>query len=221
MIKRLLPFVLLVLLPVARPLPAAEVFDHPVEMDSPPVAVTEVIDGLQSVPVVRAHFTERRFMQSLTRPLTSKGILVFARGEGLYRQVIQPVKQTQFVGPEGMVVERYPDGDVNRMDLSGRSSGRFVGLTFDLFAGRVGDLESSMRFFFRDRGDSWTLGIKPGPEMQQFVKQLTMTGAGRRIDRMTMVHASGDTTVTTFSRITISDTLTKKQKAVFRSLNGE
>lgn len=203
-----------------QPVPAS-VFDHPVPADSPPEALKTVIDGLQSVPVVEADFTEIRRIQSLTRPLKSSGTMLFARGEGLYRKVNRPVPQEQFVGSEGLVVERYPDGEVNRMDLSGRSEGQFVVLSFDLFAGDFRKLESAAKLYFTERADSWIIGVKPEESMEAFLRQLTMSGSDRKITKMTMVHAGGDTTVTQFNNTTISDTLTSDQKAAFRELKRE
>lgn len=217
---RSIPFVFLVLFLVAYPVGAEDLFDRSVSLDSPPEELRRVIDRLRSVPVVRSSFEEVRHLESLTHPLRSTGIMVFAREKGLYRRLTGPIRQEQFVGPEGLVVERYPDGEVNRMDLSGRSEGRFVSLTFDLFAGHLGNLDSTMDVYFRGQPDSWTMGIKPNGE-SNFFKRLKLGGRDRKIERMKMVHSSGDTTVTRFKESTIQQSLNTEQRATFRSLKGE
>jgi outer membrane lipoprotein-sorting protein len=197
------------------------VFQYPVSVENPSETFTTVVNNLQSVEAFRARFTQTRKIQPLTRPLTSGGTMVFARDTGLYRHVTSPVEKKQFVSPDGTVVERLSGGEQRSMNLSGRPAGKLVTLTFNLFSGNIRNRPSAMSIYFRGSPSEWVLGLRPKKELSQFLREVSLTGHQRTIERMMMVHSNGDTTVTTFQTMTIVEELSSSERAIFRSFRRD
>lgn len=197
-----------------------------------PVGVTAesdtVPDVLQSMDdegtVMRSSFSETRTIEALSRPVTSSGWVLYDRNRGLLRIVEKPFRKVQYIGDDGLVIERSGDGDVKRLHLDRMSGGKeYLGTLLSLFKGDLSDLDETYRLTSIDEpGSGWGIRLKPrGSDNDSIFESLEIRGDTAGVRSVEIFHGTGNRIKTTYGRRENRDTLTERELALFESLTGE
>jgi outer membrane lipoprotein-sorting protein len=161
----------------------------------------ELMQVLSDVPSSRARFIETRQSALLKKPLVLSGRLVYRRPDRLEKHVLTPFEESITV--EGTRVSITRQGaEAGRM-FALPASGPAQALIESLRATLAGDLPALERHFAiavsGTRGD-WTMSLTPrDPALGAVVLRVEFAGKGNRIQRIEVLEAGGDRSVTTIS----------------------
>jgi len=152
---------------------------------------------LASAQRVDARFVETRHSTLLTTPLVTRGTLRYERPGRLEKHVAVPYDERIVLEGGQVTIDNPSRGPKTVLSVAGAPA--IAGLVESIRATRAGDLEALERFYKVDVGGArgeWWLRLRPHErELAQFVKAVTVQGAGARIARIEVDEASGDRTV--------------------------
>lgn len=168
------------------------------------------LDGLLSrfaaLPGLEARFTEEKTMDLLAVPVRSEGRIWFASDpDRLIRRVTSPDPSAALI--EGGTLRMRAGERVEEIDIAGNPVLR--GFVDSFRAVLAGDRAALERFYEAELsargdagGDAWELRLRPRtPQLQRFLRGITMRGRGVVIEEMVMVEVNGDRTRTVFSDV--------------------
>lgn len=177
-----------------------------------------VLAEFAKVDALRAHFREEKHMALLAQPLHSEGTLHYAKPRLLVRHTERPHPSTVLLRGDMLSF-----GDDKHQESLALSSQPALGVLVDTFVSVLaGDLtaltraadvssESTPHGGFRIRV------IPKDPKVKRLVRAMTFEGQGARLSRMELLDANGDTTITTFSGVTVHKPGTPAEQArIFR-----
>lgn len=153
----------------------------------------QLMHSLAQVRSARGHFTERKTMHLLKRPIITSGTLTYRAPDRITKITLSPVPQRFSL-----------KGD--QVTISGRGKKRHVfslgdypqigGLVEGIRATLAGNLPTLRHYYhvrLVGRPMHWTLVLRPkGLHLTDFVKQVRITGAGNRIRIVDTLETNGD-----------------------------
>ena len=148
--RPLLPGLLLILWTTVLP---AQAVGQQVTLDT-------VKEQLDRNPVLRASFQQEKTMQALSRPLLSRGRLIFAAERGVFWHIEEPVSLEMLITPDA-VVERRDDGSTRRTDMAANPLFHVLARAFLYDDPLWPDSDSSMRGWGLGWGDGGPSGSRP------------------------------------------------------------
>jgi outer membrane lipoprotein-sorting protein len=161
----------------------------------------ELMQVLSDVPSARAHFIETRHSAMLKKPLVLTGRLVYRRPDRLEKHVQAPFEESITIEGTRVSITR-PGADPTRV-FTLPASGAAQALIESLRATLAGDLPALERHFAINvsgtRGD-WTMSLTPrDAALGAVVLRVDFAGKGNRLQRIEVLEAGGDRSVTTIS----------------------
>lgn len=161
----------------------------------------ELMQVLSAVPSSRARFIETRNSAMLTKPLMLTGRLVYRRPDRLEKHVLTPFQESITIEGTRVSITR-PGPDSGRM-FTLPASGPAQALIESLRATLAGDLPALERHFAiavsGTRGD-WTMSLTPrDAALGAVVLRVEFAGKGNRVQRIEVLEAGGDRSVTAIS----------------------
>lgn len=230
-------FYLLLVLPFAVPVHAGEdPGPHPfhtfrtVDLDDPHEVFRTIQSRIRNVSIFCASFSEEKELDALSRTITNKGFVIFARDRGLFRAVRDPFDSRQLITKDGLVVEKTPDGTRRKKLESGSAPRQFLDSLYMVFSGNFSEFKDRFRVELKikkSKGDNndedtWILRLHPADEkMKQFFSRMKIQGTGKKLTYFKLHKDNGDITRTTFSNPSYPDELSEKQVERFRSMYKE
>ena len=153
--------------------------------------------AMAEIPASQARFVETRHLAMLTNPIELKGSLRYERPNRLAKQVHSPFQELLSIdGDKVTLVNRKGESRV----ISLREQPALTALVEGLRATLAGDraqLERHYKLAFSGPREDWTLRLAPREaKVRAYVETITLAGAGARIERIEVLEAGGDRSVT-------------------------
>jgi hypothetical protein len=179
---------------------------HPVR------SLDALLDGLSTMPGLRAEFREEKRMALLAQPLVNEGTLHFSAGK-LARHTSLPMRSSLVIRDGRM--EFGDESGSDSLDLDANPVIRlFVDSFVKIFAGDKSALERIYRMEFSQNADGWKLVLRPKVEpMNKVIDHLELEGRGLVLTRMRVLEVGGDETLTTFEKVDVNRRYTTKEIA--------
>jgi outer membrane lipoprotein-sorting protein len=177
-----------------------------------PVTLDRLLSGMAELPGLTVEFEEEKRITLLAVPVRSEGVIHFAPPGTLLRRVTAPEPSAALI--EGERLSFMDNGERQEIDLEDNPVvAGFVDSFRHVLAGDREALERTYRVRFEASGKSWTLTLEPKDgALARFLERMVLEGSGERIERMKMVEASGDVTVTTFSSVRVHSFSARQKK---------
>jgi outer membrane lipoprotein-sorting protein len=161
----------------------------------------ELMQVLSDVPSSRVHFIETRHSSLLKKPLVLTGRLVYRRPDRLEKHVQSPFEESITIEGTRVSITR-PGAEPGRM-FTLPASGAAQALIESLRATLAGDLPALERHFAVDvsgtRSD-WTMALTPrDAALGAVVIRVDFAGKANRVQRIEVLEAGGDRSVTAIS----------------------
>jgi hypothetical protein len=186
-------FIALLLASLSLPLWADDLFQQPVA-DVQSAALQAVVKKLAPTGPLRSDFVQQKNMRLLSRPLVSKGAMIFSPGLGLYWQQRQPFALQMLVSDERIVQE----SGGQRSEITRRQQPAvfaFSRIFFRLLSGNLADLEREFTVFYQP-GDNghWRMGLVPkDAQLRAAIARIELAGSDD-LDQLTLQDHAGDYT---------------------------
>lgn len=138
-------------------------------------------------------FTQAKTISTISRPLSSSGVLGVATSGELLWQTTQPLKSTMVIDAEGMKVFNRDDKLVN--ELSDPAIRNIAALFQHVLKGDAAALGNSFRASMTCANNGkWQLDLKPETEdLRKLLRSVTVTGAAN-VDTISFTEIRGDAT---------------------------
>ena len=164
-------------------------------------AASDLMKALSDVPSSRARFTETRHSALLKKPLVLSGTLVYRRPDRLEKHVQTPYAESITI--EGTRVSIKREGAEAGRAFTLPASGPAQALIESLRATLAGDLPALERHFaiaVAGVHEDWTMSLTPrDATLGAAVLRVDFAGRGNRVQRIEILEAGGDRSVTTIS----------------------
>ncbi len=168
----------------------------PVEADE---TLSKIHQLLDKNSVICADFTQNKSLRALTRPLISKGRLIFVAGKGVLWQVREPFA-TQVLVKNDALIKWNDDGVPQRLSFGQAPIFRALSQVF--LAGFTGDmtrLGESFEIVSDVVQSRWRLTLTPrDPAFAAIIATVRVSG-GRFVDELLIEEGRGDRTLIRFS----------------------
>lgn len=176
----------------------------------------ELQQQLQQYPVLRCHYTQEKHLKELDAPLTSEGVLLLSRADGLYWKQQQPFGMTltatdqsfsqQLEGQSPQVLTRQDNPQLFEIIHTLKA----------LFSGDQEVLEQNFKPSFESNAQSWQLTLIPAREPFALVFSKLRVSGEKFIEKLELFDKAGDLTALYFSAYqTQPESLTADEKAHF------
>jgi hypothetical protein len=195
-----------------------EVFQHKIDEQSV-TQLTIISDNLKTKSILKAQFTQKKHIKVLSRPLISKGTMIFAQKHGLYWQLEFPfhsktvyLKSGIFQWKQG---KRVTGNKGNKHSTIKGITGSFI----TLFSGKLSAIKKQYRIFFTHRSNRWYLGLMPkSTPLSTVIEKLVLSGQTHSdFDTLVIYDTGGDSTEITFRMLPEQqDSLTSSELKYFQ-----
>lgn len=160
--------------------------------------ISEIGKVLAQAPLVCGAFTQSKALKALTRPLISRGRVVFVSGTGVLWQITSPFPSRLLVKSEALI--RWDNENVPKRSGFGQSPQfRALSDVFQaVFAGETGRLAASFHTAARVGPENWTLTLKPRDKVfATRISEIEVSG-GRFVEKLLITEGQGDLTAIRF-----------------------
>jgi len=174
------------------------------ESEAGAATVDAIVRGMAGEKGVEARFSEKIEMALLSMPLENRGRLYFIPPRRMARFTSEPAETALIVDGEAL---RFREGE-EEVDLSSSPMARhFVDNLVVLWSGDVEELRRRYRVSLSTSGpdgEVWALLLEPRrAPLNRFIESIRLTGAGRKIDEMSLLQKDGDRTTTRFEEVVV------------------
>lgn len=199
-----------------------DLFQQPVQLENPSTEFLTVTQRLQRISVMRSHFSQRKQIKILRRPLISKGFMLFSAKRGLYWQIESPLSSITIFTKQGLFEKRH--GVVSRQKQAKMAN--FGSLFSAIFVGDIKTLSEHFVLYFSaaaktdedEDEEGWKIGLIPkrkGGMLQKVFNKIILKGS-QQLEEIFLVEQRGDTTLLQFSGIkTVPAHLTSEEEKYF------
>ncbi|WP_299693908.1 outer membrane lipoprotein carrier protein LolA [Hydrocarboniphaga sp.] len=152
---------------------------------------------LSRSPVLRGHFSQRKFLRELPTPLTSSGDFLFARDLGISWHTRVPFDSEFVLSRTGMMQK---DSGSVAMSLSSDQQPALqiaLRLFVGLFSLDLDALAADFDLYGIKTGEHWQLGLKPKSAAMSAVFNEALVDGATTVESVEMHDASGDRTLIT------------------------
>lgn len=153
--------------------------------------------AMAQVPASQTRFVETRHLAMLTNPIELKGSLRYERPNRVTKHVQSPFEELLSI--DGEVITLVNRKGEQRV-ITLREQPALAALVESVRATLAGDraqLERHYKLSFSGPREGWTLRLAPREaRVRAYVETITLAGAGARIERIEVLEAGGDRSVT-------------------------
>jgi hypothetical protein len=182
----LLPAALLALPVPARAEAAAQAWGLP-----------QLLHEFAQVKSSRAHFTERKYLHMLKRPLQDSGIMIYEAPARLLKQTQQPKPERFLIDGDTITIDRDSrEQTLNRNDYP--QLWAFIEGMRATLAGDLSALEAVYTVQLDGGPSDWQMSLQPRDrQMQEMVQSIRISGSKAHITRIETLEHDGDRTEVT------------------------
>lgn len=161
------------------------------------LAPADLMRMLASVPASEVRFVETRTSALLKQPLVTEGRLAWHRPDRLEREVQKPWRETSVITGNTMALTDR-NGTKRMVTIPEGAPGALVEALRATLAGNLPALERQYAITVGGTAAGWTLTLSPrDPAVGALVGRVDFAGRNASIDRIEVLEAGGDRTVTT------------------------
>lgn len=156
---------------------------------------------LSSHSSICANFTQRKSLKVLTRPLVSKGRLVYRAGQGVLWQVREPFA-AQLLIKRDALFRWNDDGVIQKINVDQTPVFQALSDVFlALFSGDLSRLQDIFDVETQSTRLRWSLGLIPRTEHLAAIITSVEASGNQFVDELSIVEKQGDRTTIRFSEI--------------------
>ncbi len=191
---------------------ALGIFSRAASASNLPAQLRKLLADFRACPGLEAEFEEEKNIVLLAAPLLSSGTIYFHPPHSMARVMKKPERSHLVVSKNKIVVK---EGNVRKeVDLSDKPA--LSGLVQSLLHVLSGDekkLVSDFDVHFSEEGaGGYRLQLIPkDPDLRRLVKSLHFSGKGLALTELRVKEASGDETVTRFSKVNAKRRFSKEE----------
>lgn len=164
--------------------------------------VEQLMKELSQVKSARGRFVETKYLAMLETPLESSGTLFYAAPGRLEKHMLAPRQESLVLDGDTLVIEDKRTG--KRRSLTLQEHPVVWGFAEGIRSTLTGDLTTLQRFYKVElEGDAraWRLRLEPiEPRMRQAAAEIRLGGSGTWVNRIEILEAGGDRSVTLITR---------------------
>jgi hypothetical protein len=168
--------------------------------------------AIAEVSLVQAEFREKRVLAGFSRPLESRGTLVFSRRFGVYRRQTSPLPLETVISSRG-IFQRGSEA-WGAVDAARNPAARgLLGVFLSAFSGDPGVWGEQFDVEFTGTLEAWRVRLLPrrGRSLARRVKAITLEGSRALLFHLTMEELGGAITETFFSGHKIRGDLSEEE----------
>ena len=178
-------------------------------------SITTISKQLARTSLLRADFQQERTLRILSRPLESRGQLLFLSGQGLLWDVTSPQQTTLVIAPDRVI--EFTDGTARPLAMGASPIFRILAQVFN--AALSGELEGLTELFVlspEKLEEGWHLLLTPkAADLLNMVARIELGGA-KYVEEIRIIEASGDETLIRLSNFrTEPAALSDREKVYF------
>lgn len=198
------PLIALLLLLSAGMASAADLFDQPANPDALLKTLEPVVSELRSAQTLRGHFTQRKFLPELPKPLVAEGSFLFVRDRGIVWRTLKPFPSELIITRDALIQRQ--GSQTLRIAADQQPAIQMVGrIFFAVFSLDLNALDALFRLYGTG-GNPWQLGLKPR-QAEITLREIEIRGAAQ-VEEVLMRESGGDRT-----EIRIRETVASRQPA--------
>ena len=164
-------------------------------------ALSDIHRLLSKNALICADFKQEKSLKVLTRPIVSKGRLVFVSGKGVLWQVREPYA-TQFLVKSDALIKWGDDGQPQRLSLGQAPVFRSLSQVFlAVFSGSTGSLKETFEILSRFNEGRWQLSLVPrDSDFAKIIARIGVTGQNY-VEQIDIEEGRGDKTLIRFGNV--------------------
>lgn len=173
----------------------------PAALAEPSWTLERLLAGFARQGSARATFIERKTVRVLDRPLVSSGELRFEAPDVLEKRTLRPRPELLRLEGDRLTLER----EDRKLSLDLRSTPEAAALVDSIRGTLAGDREALERVYrlqLEGSAASWALTLTPRePALSAWVKRIRIAGRRADVTVIEILHANGDSTLTSVQRL--------------------
>ena len=163
----------------------------------------DLVDLLQKQQNIQGHFTQQRFLKSLSHPITTQGKFTLLAKKGLLWRMEKPFAVDLRVKQTGIM---QWDGN-NWIANNQLGQSQHINLFLSLLGGDISALKEQFNLKLSGSQESWNLLLTPDSIlMKQIFERIVIIG-DKTVKEINLIEKQGDTTRIVFSHIQIDQAL--------------
>lgn len=157
----------------------------------------QLMDTLAQTRNAKAHFTEKKYIASLDKPVESSGELTYTAPDRLEKRTVKPKPELMLLEGDTLTLERGK----KKYSMQLQDSPELASMIDSIRGTLAGDrkaLERSYALGLRGTREQWSLLLVPmNPKSAQAIKHIKVSGGKGEISEIEVLQADGDRSVTT------------------------
>ncbi|HRH71816.1 LolA-related protein [Zoogloea sp.] len=143
----------------------------------------------------RAHFTERKYIALLDKPVISSGEMRYLAPDYLEKRTITPRLEVMTLDKDEISLERGKQKITLRLREQPEVLAFVASIRGTLSGNRVA-LEQNYALHLSGQRDNWTLNLSPSnPRIAELVTRITITGSQHQVRSIEYLQADGDRSI--------------------------
>jgi outer membrane lipoprotein-sorting protein len=163
--------------------------------------VEQLMQALGEVKSSKARFVERKHMAILSTPLDTSGTLLYTAPDRLEKHTRTPGQESLLLERDRLTIE---SPERKRRTVALQDYPVIWAFVESIRSTLAGDLATLARFYeVRLEGgvERWRLLLRPrDPQMEEFVREIRLSGSGSRINAIETIETNGDRSVMTITQ---------------------
>ena len=177
---------------------------------------TSALQQLAAKPVVRAQFQQSKAIANSSKPMLSKGSLLFVKNQGVLWQLSSPVKADLIVTPRKMVQKTAHTQSV--VNLKQTPYGPAATVLLQLMSGNEAALRQHFQVTqFKQNGNTWNASLQPkSASMKPLFSRVDING-GAYVNKIVLFDPQQRPTNIVFTEQTsASNSINNSENALFK-----
>ena len=177
---------------------------------------SSALQQLAAKPVVRAQFQQSKTIANSSKPMLSKGSLLFVKNQGVLWQLSSPVKADLIVTPRKMVQKTAHTQSV--VNLKQTPYGPAATVLLQLMSGNEAALRQHFQVTqFQQNGNTWNASLQPkSANMKPLFSRVDITG-GTYVNKIVLIDPQQRPTNIVFTEQTsANNSLNNSENALFK-----
>lgn len=151
--------------------------------------------------VICASFVQQKSLKALTRPLTSKGRLIFVAGKGVLWQVLEPFPARLLIRSNALI-RWNEDGEAQKINLEQTPVFQALSHVFlALFSGKTDKLQDMFVVESQSAQKRWRLTLVPRTKLLAAIIATVHASGGQFVEQVLIEENQGDRTSIRFGNI--------------------
>lgn len=163
--------------------------------------MAKLMAALAQAKPTTVQFVEKKYIAALTQPIVSSGEMRYTPPDRLERRTLKPKPERMLLEHDTLLLERGGKS----YTLSLNDMPELATLIVSIRATLAGDrrlLELNYIVALHGSREQWTLQLTPSDfDVQQKVKRITLSGSNDQVQKIEVLQADGDRSVTTIQKM--------------------